>query len=100
VESKDAFYAEIRPESLPTGAALTQHWAALRAAGVLASEMEAAALFTIGTSKRLRAGCLLQVSDNQFAGQHLGREVSMEETIGVGIEAMRRLIREDHAKGA
>jgi uridine phosphorylase len=98
VESKDAFYAEIRPESLPNGAAVTQHWTALRAAGVLASEMEAAALFTIASSKRLRAGCLLQVADNQYAGHHLGREVSMEETIAVGIEAIRRLIREDRAK--
>jgi uridine phosphorylase len=100
VESKDAFYAEIRPESLPLGHDLVERWAAYRKAGVLASEMEAAALFTIASTKRLRAGCLLQVADNQFAGQHLGREVSMEETIAVGIAAIRSLIRQDQAKAA
>lgn len=97
VESKDAFYAEIRPETLPMGHALVAHWEALRRAGVLASEMEAAALFTIASTKRLRAGCLLQIADNQFAGHHLGREVSMDETIRVGVEAIRLLIAQDAA---
>ena len=100
VQSKDAFYAEIRPETLPLGHELIERWAAYRKAGVLASEMEAAALFTIASTKRLRAGCLLQIADNQFAGQHLGREVSMDETIRVGIEAVRLLIARDGAKVA
>jgi uridine phosphorylase len=97
VESKDAFYAEVRPESLPRAHELQERWTAYRRAGVLASEMEAAALFTIASTKRLRAGCLLQISDNQFAGVHLGREISMEDTIRVGVEAVRLLIERDAA---
>jgi len=94
IESKDAFYAEIRAETMPLADELTRRWSAYRQAGVLASEMEAAALFVIAAWKGLRAGCVLQVSDNQYAGQHLGPEVSMDDTIRVGIEAVRRLIRE------
>lgn len=77
IESKDAFYAEVRPEQMPIAEELAARWLAYRRAGVLASEMEAAALFTIATWKRVRAGCVVQVSDNQFAGQRLGPEPSM-----------------------
>lgn len=95
IESKDAFYAEVRPESLPLAEELEARWRAYRRAGVLCSEMEAGALFTIAAAKGLRAGCVVQVSDNQFAGQHLGPEPSMDDPIRVGIEAVRRLIRLD-----
>lgn len=95
IESKDAFYAEVRPESMPLADELTRRWSALRQAGVLASEMEAAALFTIAAWKRLRAGCVVQISDNQFAGQHLGPEISMDDTIRVAIDAVRSLIQSD-----
>jgi uridine phosphorylase len=97
IESKDAFYAEVRPESMPIAEELQARWRAYQRAGVLCSEMEAAALFTIAAAKGLRAGCVLQVSDNQFAGHRLGPEPSMEDTIRVAIEAVRRLIHVDGA---
>lgn len=95
IESKDAFYAEIRAGSMPLAEELTRRWSAYRQAGVLASEMEAAALFVIAAWKGLRAGCVLQVSDNQYAGHHLGPEIPMDDTIRVAIEAVRGLIRSD-----
>ena len=61
--------------------------------------METAALFVIAHAKKVRAGCVLLVSDNQFAGQGLGPEPSMHDTIGVGVEAVRRLIRSDLVLG-
>lgn len=97
IESKDAFYAEIRPGSMPLADELTRRWSAYRQAGVLASEMEAAALFVIAAWKGLRAGCVVQVSDNQYAGHHLGPEVSMHDPIRIGIEAVRNLLRSDVA---
>lgn len=89
IESKDAFYSEVRPESMPLADELTRRWSAYRQAGVLASEMEASALFTIAAWKRLRAGCVVQVSDNQYAGHDLGPEVPMDDVIRVAIEATR-----------
>ena len=93
VESKDAFYAEVRPEAMPIAEELQARWRAYQRAGVLCSEMEAAALFTIAAAKHVRAGCVLQISDNQVAGHRLGPEPSMEDTVRVGVEAVRRLIR-------
>lgn len=98
IESKDAFYAEIRPGSMPLADELTRRWSAYRQAGVLASEMEAAALFVIAAWKGLRAGCVVQVSDNQYAGHHLGPEVPMDDTINVAIEAVRSLIGPESAE--
>lgn len=95
IESKDAFYAEIRAASMPLADDLTRRWGALRQAGVLASEMEAAALFVIAAWKGIRAGCVVQVSDNQYAGHHLGPEIPMDDTVRVAIEAVRNLIRSD-----
>lgn len=95
IESKDAFYAEVRPESMPIAEETRNRWLAYRRAGVLASEMEAAALFTIAAARKVRAGCVVQISDNQFAGQHLGPEPSMDDTIRVGVDAVRLLIARD-----
>lgn len=98
IQSKDAFYTEIRPEAFPMAEELQARWKAYQRAGVLASEMEAGTLFTMAGCMGYRAGCLVQISDNQFAGHHLGREISMEDTIRTGIEAIRILIKEDQAK--
>ena len=95
IESKDAFFAEVRPESMPIAEELQARWRAYQRAGVLCSDMETAALFVIAHAKKVRAGCVLLVSDNQFAGNRLGPEPSMHDTIGVGVEAVRRLIRKD-----
>ena len=95
IESKDAFYAEVRPESMPIAEEWQARWRAYQRAGVLCSDMEAAALFVIAHARKVRAGCVLQVSDNQFAGHRLGPEPSMDDTIRVGVEAVRRLILKD-----
>lgn len=100
IESKDAFYAEVRPETMPIAEELQARWRAYQRAGVLCSEMEAAALFTIAAVRKVRAGCVVQISDNQFAGQRLGPEPAMEDTIRVGVEAVRKLIRLDAADAA
>lgn len=100
IESKDAFYAEVNPESMPIAEETKARWLAYQRAGVLCSEMEAAALFTIASVRKVRAGCVVQISDNQFAGQRLGPEPSMEDTIRVAIEAVRMLISTDIARSA
>ena len=55
--------------------------------GVLAVEMEAAAIFTIAAIKRVRAGCLLTVSDT------IGEEVVRisDEELKNGVDNMMAL---------
>jgi uridine phosphorylase len=95
IESKDAFFAEVRPESMPIAEEWQARWRAYQRAGVLCSDMETAALLVVARARNVRAGCVLLVSDNQFAGHRLGPEPSMDDTIRVGVEAVRRLIRKD-----
>lgn len=87
IQSKDAFYGEAEPESMPAEEALRYNWKAWKRGNVLASEMEAAALFVIGSIRKVRAGCLLN------------NRGDMNETIKVAVDAMRILIREDKDRG-
>jgi uridine phosphorylase len=69
---KDAYYAE-KPDGLPLAAEWTARWAALRAIGVLATEMEAAALFAVATVRGFRAAALfVPVDDTLSAAAALG----------------------------
>ena len=95
IQSKDAFYTEIRPETFPMAEELVQRWKTYQRAGVLASEMEAGTLFTVAGCRGWRGGCLVQVADNQYAGKTLGPELSMEDCIRTAIHAVRILARQD-----
>ena len=83
VQSKDAFYGEAEPESMPTAPVLDYQYAAWTKGGVLASEMESAALFVVSSIRRVRAGCILN------------NRGDMNETIQVAVTAVRELIRQD-----
>jgi uridine phosphorylase len=61
VQSKDSFYGEMDPERMPVAAELEARWSAWIRAGVLASEMECAAIFTVAATRRVRAGAVLAV---------------------------------------
>ncbi len=65
VQSKDSFYGQHSPDRMPVASALHEKWEAWRRLGVLASEMEAAALFTVGASRGLRMGAVFHVIWNQ-----------------------------------
>lgn len=80
VQSKDAFYGEAEPESMPNEDMLRSQWQAWKRGQVLASEMEAAALFIVSSIRKVRAGCILN------------NRGDMKETIAVAVEAMRYLI--------
>ncbi len=55
---KDSYYLE-RPGKQLLPGRVAEHWDALRRAGVLATEMEAAVLFVLGSLRRLRAAAVL-----------------------------------------
>jgi purine-nucleoside phosphorylase len=56
--------------------------------GVLAVEMEAAILFTIGALKRVQAGCLLTVSDVVVEGEF--KRIS-DEDLRAAVDRMTRV---------
>lgn len=59
IQSKDSFYGETNPETMPVAFRLEQAWAAYLACGCLASEMEAAAIFSVALCRGIRAGAVL-----------------------------------------
>lgn len=83
VQSKDAFYGEAEPESMPNEDMLLSQWKAWKRGQVLASEMEAAALFVVSSIRKARAGCVLN------------NRGDTKETIAVAVEAVRYLIEAD-----
>lgn len=65
VQCKDSFYGQHSPERMPVAADLLYKWEAWKRLGILASEMESAALFTVAASLRVRCGTVLHTIWNQ-----------------------------------
>lgn len=98
VQSKDSFYGEIRPERMPIADNLKSHWDALLAAGVLASEMESAALFVAAAVLHVRCGSVLNVLWNdENEPPAVGKGAAMRG-VYTAVGALRRLIAQDRAK--
>ena len=95
IQSKDSFYGEIRPERMPVAAQLTQQWKALLAAGVLASEMESAALFVASAYLHVRCGTVLNVLWNDENEAPAVGEKAAQRGIEAAVGALRRLIAQD-----
>lgn len=98
VQSKDSFYGQHSPQRMPVAHELTDKWEAWKRMGCLASEMESAALFTVGSYLRVRVGaCYLVVANQERAAAGLENpEVhDTDKAVKVAVEAVRRLIRSD-----
>ena len=96
VQSKDSFYGQHSPESKPVSYELLNKWEAWKNLGVLASEMEAATLFVVGASLKVRVGaCFLVMANQERQKAGLDNPVvyDMDTHIHVAIEGMRRLIK-------
>ena len=65
IQSKDSFYGQHCPGTMPVSYELENKWNAWKALGVLGSEMETAALFTVGAVRNIRIGCVLHALWNQ-----------------------------------
>lgn len=98
VQSKDSFYGQHSPQRMPVSEKLLTNWEELKRLGVLASEMETAALFTVAASLGVRCGCVLHVVWNQERKTMSIREQMNEDTgnaIRTAIEALKLLISKD-----
>ena len=98
LQCKDSFYGQHSPESMPVSYELINKWNAYIACGALASEMESAALFIVGSVRHVRTGSIMQVLANQTRrALGLDDEVKLDTgaAIEIGVEAMRILIKGD-----
>ena len=86
-QSKDAFYGQHDPDSMPNSARLHQRWEAWEKAGVMASEMECAGVYIVSQIRGARAGAVMAY------------ESMTNHTMEVAINAIKILIEEDKKKG-
>ena len=101
VQCKDSFYGQHSPGRMPVSYELESKWEAWKRLGVLASEMESAALFTVAATRGVRCGSAFHVIWNQernAAGLDQTRDEDTESAIRVGIEAVKLLIQRDREK--
>ena len=98
VQCKDSFYGQHSPARMPVSYELEQKWEAWKRLGVLASEMESAALFTVAAARRVRCGSCFHVIWNQereAAGLDQTESHDLSAAIQVGVEGLKHLIRTD-----
>jgi len=100
VQSKDSFYGQHEPERMPVAAQLLEKWEAWKRLGVLASEMECAALFTAGAARKVRCGGVFHVIWNQernLADLDQERDEDTGSMVRLGVEALKLLIQRDRS---
>ena len=100
VQCKDSFYGQHSPERMPVSGELLSKWEAWKRLGVLGSEMESAALFTVAAALGIRCGTVLSVVWNQerkAAGFFEEDFHDTEPAIKTAVHALRILIDQDRA---
>lgn len=98
VQCKDSFYGQHNPERMPVSYELQNKWEAWKRLGCLASEMESAALFVVGSFLKVRVGSVfLTVANQEREKQNLENPVvhDTDKAIKTAIEALKILIAQD-----
>lgn len=98
VQCKDSFYGQHDPDIMPVSYELKNKWEAWKRLGVLASEMESAALFTVAARLGVRCGSEFFVVGNQereALGMDNPKLHDTTNAIKVAIEGVRELIKLD-----
>lgn len=102
VQSKDSFYGQHNPSSMPVGYELENKWNAWKRCGVLASEMETAALFTVAQVRKIKMGCVLHALWNQERtkqGINDNSNFDTETAIKTAVDALKILINSEGTNG-
>lgn len=87
-QSKDSFYGEVEPQRMPLAGQLQDRWHAWVAGGAICSEMEASAIFILGSIHQVRTGGVMQMhSGDGSADRGL--------LLTAAVEALRVLIESD-----
>jgi len=101
VQCKDSFYGQHSPEKSPVSYELLNKWEAWKKLGVLASEMESAALFVVAASLRVRCGSVFSVVWNQERKAKGLFEEDCHDTdraIRTAVEAIKYMIKNDRGE--
>lgn len=101
VQSKDSFYGQHAPMSMPNGEELLRKWNAWIAGGCLASEMEAAAIYAVAASRHVRAATVLHVIWNQMRRDKFGDRAEVHDTdraIRTALEGLTITIHKDRSQ--
>ncbi|MDH4213286.1 MAG: nucleoside phosphorylase [Candidatus Thorarchaeota archaeon] len=89
--SKDAFYSE-HPSYVTEPEVMRQKWVTMREAGVLATEMESAALFVIGHLRGVRVGCAcVVVGENVVKEAKIIGKPPLDNLVTVALDALMSL---------
>ncbi|MDO5735673.1 MAG: nucleoside phosphorylase, partial [Propionibacteriaceae bacterium] len=102
-QSKDSFYGQHSPDSMPVGPLLRDRWDAWVKGGCLVSEMECATLFLVGSTRRVRTGGVMMVMGHHDFSPMTDEEKDASQVgnlIPVAIEGMRQVIKADRARNA
>ncbi|MBQ7508065.1 MAG: uridine phosphorylase, partial [Spirochaetales bacterium] len=101
VQCKDSFYGQHNPDIIPVSNTLKNNWEAWKRLGVLASEMESAALFTVASYLHVRCGSVFFVVGNQER-EALGMDNPIvhdtTQICRLAVESVRFLIEHDKRK--
>lgn len=97
VHNKDSFYGQHSPKSMPVAYELENKWEAWKRLGVLASEMESAALFTVAAARKVRCGSVMHIVWNQEEESNYTKahDLDTENAIKIAIAAIKHLIEKD-----
>ncbi len=98
VHSKDSFYGQHNHSSMPVANELKNRWEAYIKCGVLASEMETAALFTVSAVRGIRAGSVLLAIWNQERKRHDGDDSQNTDTecaVKIAVNALNDIVIKD-----
>ena len=101
VQCKDSFYGQHDPQLMPVSYELQNKWEAWKRLGVLASEMESAALFTVASYLNVRCGSVFFVVGNQereALGMDNPKLHDTTQVCHVAVESIRTLIKMDSEK--
>ena len=102
VQCKDSFYGQHEPEVKPVSYELLNKWEAWIRCGCIASEMESAALFVVGSCLKVRVGTVLLTIANQERAKAGLENEQVHDTSGAirtAVEAIRLLIKQDAQEG-
>jgi len=97
-QSKDSFYGQHEPGRMPVAKRLEERWSAWMAGGAICSEMEAAALYIVASTLRVRAGGIMMIAGHWDQAPMTAAEeeaVSLDSLLASAIEGMRELIARD-----
>ena len=98
VQSKDSFYGQVSPDTMPMSDYLDKRWEAYVKLGCLASEMEAATLFAVAQTRNVRAGAVFHAIWNLErckAGIPDNESHDTDRAIRCSVEAIKLLIERD-----